>query len=165
MSSQEMVALCDEEGVLLFWNKAAEEVTGFRQDDVIGYHLDSIIAPVVPERAAGYLLNRADPGPSFRGSPSGCRPRSAWRSRRISFPCPRYESGKLSGWLLVFRDTTLKIAAPGAVGPGWTCSTRALSSIPRPSSTSWMSQAVPSSSMTRWRPSSGTRRKSCWGRS
>ena len=42
---QEVVALCDEDGILLSWNKAGEDVTGFSQEDVVGYHMDAIVAP------------------------------------------------------------------------------------------------------------------------
>ncbi|MFI5369687.1 MAG: PAS domain S-box protein, partial [Spirochaetia bacterium] len=42
---QEVVVLCDQDGILLTWNRAGEEITGFSRDDVVGYHIDSIVAP------------------------------------------------------------------------------------------------------------------------
>ncbi len=105
---QEMVALCDEEGVPLFWNKAAEEVTGFRQDDVIGYHLDSIIAPVSQkELQAIFSIERT--GSILPGLPIRLQTTFGMEIPTELISVPRYDMGKLSGWLLVFRDTTIKI--------------------------------------------------------
>lgn len=104
---QEMVALCDEQGVLLFWNKAAEEVTGFRQEDVLGYHLDSIVAPgSQAELQAIFSIEKS--GSILPGIPIRLQTTFGMEIPTDLISVPRYESGKLSGWLLVFRDTTLK---------------------------------------------------------
>ena len=104
---QELVALCDEQGVLLFWNKAAEEVTGFRQEDVLGYHLDSIVAPgSQAELQAIFSIEKS--GSMLPGIPIRLQTTFGMEIPTDLISVPRYESGKLSGWLLVFRDTTLK---------------------------------------------------------
>ncbi len=105
---QEMVALCDEEGVLLFWNRAAEEVTGFRHDDVIGYHLDSIIAPSsLKDLQAIFSIEKA--GSILPGLPIRLQTTFGMEISTELITTPRYDGGKLSGWLLVFRDTTIKV--------------------------------------------------------
>lgn len=105
---QEMVALCDEDGVLLFWNKAAEEITGFRQDDVVGYHLDSIIAPdSQKELQAIFSIERT--GSILPGLPIRLQTTFGMEIPTELISVPRYDAGKLSGWLLVFRDVTLKV--------------------------------------------------------
>ena len=105
---QEIVALCDADGILLFWNKAGEEITGFRRDDVIGYHLDAIVAPgsldtlnsVLGIQRTGSIL----PGVSMK----------LQTSFGMEVPVevttvPRLIGGVPSGWLLIFRDATLKV--------------------------------------------------------
>jgi PAS domain S-box-containing protein len=105
---QEMVALCDEEGVLLFWNKAAEEITGFRQDDVAGYHLDSIIAPdSQKELQAIFSIGRA--GSVLPGLPIRLQTNFGMEIPTELTTVPRYDRGKFTGWLLVFRDMTIKV--------------------------------------------------------
>ena len=105
---QEIVALCDEDGVLLFWNKAAEEITGFRQEDVMGYHLDSIIAPASQkDLQAIFSIERT--GSILPGLPIRLQTTFGMEIPTELISVPRYEGGKLAGWLLVFRDTTLKV--------------------------------------------------------
>lgn len=105
---QEIVALCDEEGVLLFWNKAAEEITGFRQDDVVGYHLDSIIAPAsLKDLQAIFSIERS--GSILPGLPIRLQTNFGMEIPTELITVPRYDAGKLTGWLLVFRDTTIKV--------------------------------------------------------
>ena len=41
---QEIVVLCDSDGIILSWNQAGEEITGSARDEVIGYHVDTILA-------------------------------------------------------------------------------------------------------------------------
>lgn len=105
---QEMVALCDEEGVLLFWNRAAEEITGFRHDDVIGYHLDSIIAPAsLKDLQAIFTIEKT--GSILPGLPIRIQTTFGMEIPTELISVPRYEGGKLSGWLLMFRDATIKV--------------------------------------------------------
>jgi PAS domain S-box-containing protein len=104
----EIVALCDADGILLFWNKAGEEITGFPRDEVIGYHLDAIVAPgsldtlnsVLGIQRTGSIL----PGVSMK----------LQTSFGMEVPVevttvPRMVAGVPSGWLLIFRDSTLKV--------------------------------------------------------
>jgi len=105
---QEMVALCDEDGVLLFWNKAAEETTGFRQDDVVGYHLDSVVAPgSLKDLQAIFSIERS--GSILPGLPIRLQTSFGMEIPTELVSVPRYDAGKFSGWLLVFRDVTLKV--------------------------------------------------------
>jgi len=105
---QEVVVLCDQDGIILAWNKAGEEITGFSRDDVVGYHIDSIVAPgsraelkdILGAQRTGTVL----PGMSVR----------LQTSYGMEVPVevtsvPQRKDGTLSGWLLIFRDTTLKV--------------------------------------------------------
>ena len=105
---QEIVALCDADGILLFWNKAGEEVTGFRRDEVIGYHLDAIVAPgsldtlnrVLGIQRTGSIL----PGVSMK-----LQTNFGMEVPVEVTTVPRFIGGAPSGWLLIFRDATLKV--------------------------------------------------------
>jgi len=104
---QELVALCDEEGVLLFWNKAAEEVTGFNQSDVMGYHLDSIIAPS-SQKELQTIFSIEKTGSILPGLPIRLQTTFGMEIPTELISVPRYDRGTLIGWLLVFRDITIK---------------------------------------------------------
>ncbi len=104
---QEIVALCDSDGVLLFWNRAGEEITGFRQDDVVGYHLDSIIAPSSQDMLqAIFSIERT--GSILPGLPIRLQTTFGMEIPTELISVPRREEGTLTGWLLVFRDTTIE---------------------------------------------------------
>jgi PAS domain S-box-containing protein len=104
---QEIVAFCDNEGVLLFWNKAAEEITGFRQEDVVGYHLDSIIAPASQDMLqAIFSIERT--GSILPGLPIRLQTTFGMEIPTELVSVPRRDQGNLTGWLLVFRDTTIQ---------------------------------------------------------
>jgi PAS domain S-box-containing protein len=105
---QEIVALCDEDGVLLSWNKAGEEVTGFSRDDVVGYHLDAIIAPDCRE-LLGEILSLQRTGSVVPGVPVRLQTSYGWEVPADVTSVPRRVDGKAAGWLLVFRDTTLRV--------------------------------------------------------
>jgi PAS domain S-box-containing protein len=105
---QELVALCDADGIVLDWNRAAEEVTGFTRDDVAGYHVDSIVAPssrpLLEEVLALRRTGTTVPGIDLR----------LQSSFGAEIPVemtviPRQEGGRFAGWLLIFRDTTLRV--------------------------------------------------------
>lgn len=105
---QELVALCDAEGILLDWNRAAEEVTGFSKDDVVGYHMDSIVAPA--SRAdLGSILTLGKAGTLLPGMPLRLQSSFGMEIPVEVTSLPREEAGRFAGWLLVFRDTTLKV--------------------------------------------------------
>jgi PAS domain S-box-containing protein len=40
----EIVVQCDPDGIILSWSRAVREITGFSADEVVGYHLESIVA-------------------------------------------------------------------------------------------------------------------------
>ena len=105
---QEVVVLCDQDGIILWWNKAAADITGFSREDVVGYHIDSIVAPGSREELKEILgLQRTGtvlPGMSVRLQTSfGMEVPAEVTS------VPQRENGILTGWLLIFRDTTLKV--------------------------------------------------------
>ena len=105
---QELVALCDADGILLDWNRAAAEVTGFARDDVVGYHLDAIIAPASRPLLTA-LLSLRKTGTTVPGVPLRLQ-----SSFGVEIPVevtslPRQEGGRFAGWLLIFRDTTLRV--------------------------------------------------------
>lgn len=105
---QEIVAECDADGILVSWNRAGEEITGFPRADVIGYHLDAIIAPSSREtlqqilgfEAAGNVL----PGLSVR-----LRTSFGLEVPAEVTSVPRRSGDTVTSWLLLFRDTTLKV--------------------------------------------------------
>lgn len=105
---QEIVAQCDEQGVILSWNKAAEQITGFRRDDVIGYHVDSIVAPSSQaELSAIFTIERT--GSILPGISIALQSSFGMEIPTELVSVPQYAEGKLTGWLLIFRDTTLKV--------------------------------------------------------
>lgn len=79
---QEIVVACDRDGIILSWNRAGEEITGFLHDDVIGYHLDAVIAPE-SRQFLDQILTVERSGSLLPGSPCACRRASAgWCRRR-----------------------------------------------------------------------------------
>lgn len=104
---QELVALCDADGILLDWNRAAEEVTGFTRDDVVGYHLDSIVAPS-SRPLLGAVLSLRKTGTTLPGMPLRLQSSFGMEIPVEVTSLPRQEEGRHAGWLLVFRDTTLR---------------------------------------------------------
>jgi PAS domain S-box-containing protein len=105
---QEVVALCDEDGMLLSWNRAGEEITGFRREDVIGYHVDAIMAPSSRETLSTILgIQRA--GSLLPGLPVTLQTNFGMEVPAEVTSVPRREGGRITGWFLIFRDTTLKV--------------------------------------------------------
>jgi len=105
---QEVVALCDEDGIILSWNRAGEEVTGFRRDDVIGYHMDTIVAP--SSRATlGEILGVQRSGILLPGLPVRLQTSFGMEVPTEVTSVPHIVEGRRSGWILIFRDTTLKV--------------------------------------------------------
>ncbi len=105
---QELVALCDADGILLDWNRAAEEVTGFAKADVVGYHLDSIVAPG-SRPDLGEILSLGKTGTLLPGMPIRLQSSFGMEIPVEVTSLPREDAGGFAGWLLVFRDTTLKV--------------------------------------------------------
>jgi PAS domain S-box-containing protein len=105
---QEIVALCDADGMLLEWNRAGEEITGFPREDVIGYHIDSIIAPDArPTMGEIFAIQRT--GTILPGLPVRLLTSFGMEVPAEVTSIPRQIEGQQPGWLLIFRDTTLKV--------------------------------------------------------
>jgi PAS domain S-box-containing protein len=104
---QEVVALCDADGIILSWNKAGEEVTGFPRDDVIGYHVDSVIAPD-SRQIVREILDIERFGSVLPGLPLRLQTNFGWVVPAEVTSVPRQMPGGQQGFLLIFRDVTLK---------------------------------------------------------
>ena len=106
---QEIVAHCDEDGILLSWNKAGEDITGFAEEDVLGYHVDTIVAEESREDLHS-LLGFERAGSTLPGMPMilqtsfGMEVPVEVTARSVD---RRRQNGR--GSLLIFRDVTLKV--------------------------------------------------------
>jgi len=105
---QEVVALCDEDGILVWWNRAGEEVTGFTRDEVVGYHVDAIIAPGC-RQLLSRILGIQRTGTVLPGMSLKLQTTFGMEVPVEVTSVPRRVGGKAAGWLLIFRDTTLKV--------------------------------------------------------
>ena len=105
---QEAVALCDAEGIILEWNRAATEVTGFRAEEVIGYHLDAVLAPSSQETVHD-LFNAERTGSVLPGIAVRLQTNYGMEVPAEVTTAPQFSEGKLHGWVLIFRDTTLRV--------------------------------------------------------
>ena len=104
---QEIVALCDADGIILSWNSAGEEITGYSREDVLGYHIDSVISPgfrpVIDE-----MLDVQRFGTVLPGLPLRLQTRFGWEvPAEVTSVLRRFDRGQ-TGFLLIFRDVTLK---------------------------------------------------------
>jgi len=104
---QEAVALCDSDGIILSWNRAGEEITGFRREDVIGYHIDSVISPASRE-IIDEILDIQRFGSVLPGLPLRLQTNFGWEVPAEVTSVPRSFAGGAQGCLLIFRDVTLK---------------------------------------------------------
>jgi PAS domain S-box-containing protein len=104
---QEVVALCDADGIILSWNKAGEEITGFSREDVLGYHIDSVIAPgyraAIDEMLDVQRLGTVLPGLSLR-----LQTKFGWEVPAEVTSVLRGFGPAGKGFLFIFRDVTLK---------------------------------------------------------
>ena len=105
---QEVVVLCDQDGILLSWNKAGEEITGFSRDDVVGYHIDSIVAPGSRAELKD-ILGVQRSGTVLPGMPMRLQTSYGMEVPVEVTSVPQHTGDALTGWLLIFRDTTLKV--------------------------------------------------------
>jgi len=104
---QEVVALCDADGIILSWNRAGEEVTGFSREDVIGYHIDSVISPRSRE-IIDEILDVQRLGSALPGLPLRLQTSFGWEVPVEVTSVSRTFAGAERGFLLIFRDVTLK---------------------------------------------------------
>ena len=104
---QEIVVLCDSDGIIVSWNHAGEEITGSARDEVIGYHVDTIITADTREALAELLrIERA--GSLLPGLPVRLQTKFGWDVPAEVTAVPRPLPGGEAGSLLIFRDVTLK---------------------------------------------------------
>ncbi len=104
---QEVVALCDADGILLSWNRAGEDITGFLREDVVGYHVDAIVAPGSRE-TIGEILRIQRTGSVLPGLPVRLQTVFGWEVPAEVTAVPRRLEGGEAGCLLIFRDITLQ---------------------------------------------------------
>ncbi len=105
---QEIVAECDSDGILFSWNAAGEDITGFRREDVIGYHLDTIIAPDSREMLKRFLGFEAA-GNTLPGLSVRLRTSFGLEVPAEVTSVPRRSGNTVTSWLLLFRDVTLRV--------------------------------------------------------
>lgn len=105
---QEVVAFCDADGMLLSWNQAGREITGFSAEDLIGYHLGAILTEESQEWLDQILSLRK------KGTTLPAQSLRLLTNFGMEVPVeitssPRYKDGVFQGWLLIFRDVTIKV--------------------------------------------------------
>ncbi len=105
---QEIIALCDADGILQDWNKAGKEITGFSSEDLVGYHLDSILSEE-SRKQLGEILSLRKKGTVLPGMPLRLLSNYGMEVPVEVTSIPRYRDGEFEGWLLVFRDSTIKV--------------------------------------------------------
>jgi PAS domain S-box-containing protein len=104
---QEVVALIDTDGIIVSWNRAGEEITGFPREDVIGYHIESVVSPRHRETISEILgiqrYGSVLPGLSVR-----LQTKFGWEVPvEVTSVARGFPVGQ-KGFLLIFRDVTLK---------------------------------------------------------
>ncbi len=104
---QEAVALCDADGIILSWNKAGEEITGFRREEVAGYHIDSVVTADSRE-VLDDLFSVQRLGSVLPGLPCRLQTTFGWSVPADVTSIPRTLPGGQRGYLVMFRDATLK---------------------------------------------------------
>jgi PAS domain S-box-containing protein len=104
---QEIVALCDSDGIILSWNQAGREITGFTREDVIGYHIDSVVTAKSRE-LLDHLLFAERQGSVLPGLPVRLETTFGWEVPAEVTSVTRLLPGGQKGYLVIFRDTTLQ---------------------------------------------------------
>ncbi len=105
---QEIITLCDSDGIITSWNKAGYEITGFTPEDVVGYHLDSILTE--DSRAQlDKILGIRKTGTILPGMPLKLLTNFGMEVPVEVTSMPRTKEGAFEGWLLIFHDVTIKV--------------------------------------------------------
>ena len=105
---QEVVALCDSDGIILSWNQAGREITGFSSEDVIGYHIDAVVTADSRE-VMDQLLSLERQGSVLPGLPVRLESTFGWEVPAEVTAVRRSLPGAEKGWLVIFRDITLRV--------------------------------------------------------
>jgi PAS domain S-box-containing protein len=105
---QEIVAYCDADGIILSWNDAGREITGFSQEDLQGYRLDSILAEG-SRTLLGEILSLRKAGTSLPGMSLRLLTNFGMEVPVELTSVPHAKKGKLLGWVLIFRDATIAV--------------------------------------------------------
>jgi len=104
---QEVVVLCDSDGIIVSWNRAGEEITGSLRDEVVGYHVESAVSADSRE-ALAELMRIGRAGSVLPGIPVLLQTKFGWEVPAEVTSVPRRLAGGGSGFLLIFRDVTLR---------------------------------------------------------
>jgi PAS domain S-box-containing protein len=104
---QEVVALCDSDGIILSWNRAGREITGFTPEDVLGYHVGSVVTADSRE-LMDQLLSAGGRGSVLPGLPVRLETNFGWEVPAEVTSVIRALPGGQKGYLFIFRDTTLQ---------------------------------------------------------
>jgi PAS domain S-box-containing protein len=105
---QEVVVVCDDDGIILSWNKAGEDITGFSASDVLGYHVDTVVAEACREDLRK-ILGFQRSGSILPGLPMRLLTNYGMEVPADLTSFPLVVENKPAGWVLLFRDTTLKV--------------------------------------------------------
>ena len=104
---QEIVAFCDSDGIILSWNRAGREITGFTAEDVIGYHITSVMSPDT-RKVIDDLMSIGRQGSVLPGLPVRLETRFGWEVPAEVTLVARSVPGDGRAYLVIFRDTTLQ---------------------------------------------------------
>ena len=104
---QEVVVLCDSAGIIVSWNRAGEEITGSMRDEVVGYHVEAAVSADSRE-ALAELMRIGRAGSVLPGIPVRLQTKFGWEVPAEVTSVPRRLAGGGAGFLLIFRDVTLK---------------------------------------------------------
>jgi PAS domain S-box-containing protein len=105
---QQIVTLCDPDGIIVSWNRAGFEITGFTADELVGYHLDSILTED-SRKQLGQILSLRRTGTILPGMPLRLLTNFGMEVPVEVTSIPRSREGVFEGWLLIFHDVTIKV--------------------------------------------------------
>ena len=105
---QEIVALCDSDGIILTWNRAGREITGFTAEEVVGYHIGSVVTAGSRE-VMEQLLSVERQGSVLPGLPVRLETTFGWEVPAEVTSVTRSLPGGEKGYLVIFRDMTLRV--------------------------------------------------------
>jgi PAS domain S-box-containing protein len=104
----EIVLQCDADGIIVSWNRAGKEITGYGAEEVIGYHLDSILTEDSRRQLSEILIVRRS-GSVLPGMPLRLVTNFGMDVPVEVTSIPRYKDAEFQGWLLILRDVTIKV--------------------------------------------------------